>query len=112
MSQHEERRMDYRLLGGGPVEAVAVDRHDHASAALDDAQVLDVSAGGLSIATHTDVPAGTYIRIAARRAKHWLDQTGQCLTRVVHTRHERDGVIRLGLQLVEGRIPAALIYRV
>ena len=108
---HEDRRMDCRLIGGGPVEVVTVDEFNGASAALDDAQVLDVSAGGLALATHTQVPAGTRVRVAARRARQWLNQPGDCITRVVHTKREADGMIRLGLQLIQGRIPAALIYR-
>jgi len=107
----EERRADVRLASGKKVDAVVVDRHGQPITLLREAEVLNISGGGLSLVSTDPVDAGDHVNIN-------LPETSKLQRRVI-------GAIKLGVlsclpcdgnkhkircKLIDGGIPTNLIY--
>ncbi|MBI1335518.1 MAG: hypothetical protein GC164_00995 [Phycisphaera sp.] len=105
-----DRRTDLRLAGRGTIEAVVEDPMGNPVQALEDTRVLNVSAGGMAVVTSTPMMAGLRVRVRPMRRSlahiepDWVKlEALECVTRGPD-RH------RLRLRLVEGAMPAQLVY--
>lgn len=105
----EDRRADIRLAGGGQVDAVVVDRFDQPLAVLDAPRVLNVSAGGLALASRTAVRPGAVIRITVNGAMS-ADHANRVRLQAIECAAQSDRSQRIRCRLIQGAMPASLIY--
>lgn len=101
----EDRRSAPRVAGQGSLRAAVIDAHGQASSILKEAQVVNVSGGGLAFTTTGAAPVGSKVnlRIGDGRAKPFD-------VRIVGVKRRGDGRSELRAQLVQGSIPACLMY--
>jgi len=99
------RRQDVRLAGGGQVDATILDRAGQPSATLEDAKVLNVSAGGMAIASPTPTQQGDMLVIGTGHpaSPKVVVEALEC-SDYFGDRH------RIRCQVVEGRVPGSLIH--
>ncbi|MCC7144916.1 MAG: PilZ domain-containing protein [Phycisphaeraceae bacterium] len=109
-SKLEERRQDVRLAGNGPVQAVVVDCYSQPLRVLQDAQTVNVSAGGLALLTSTPASPGERVVVTLEGAR--LSQPGaqRVVLEALAVRRLLAGQTMVNCRLVEGRMPAKLIY--
>ena len=97
----ENRRLETRLPGGDAVDAtVANDDHP-----LRDVQVLDVSSVGIGLMSTTCVEPGTRLHITPR-----AESAGVLHVQTVRRATHPNGTHTIGCHLIEGRVPASLLY--
>lgn len=106
-----ERRQDIRLAGRGEVDAAVIDANGYPVARLEDARVVNVSAGGLALTTTTQAQPGSLVHLATEpkqserrpRQKPVALQALECAA-------DRSGRYTIRCRLTSGRLPAELIY--
>ncbi len=99
------RRRDIRLAGGGQVDAVVLDELGYPTAMLDSAKVLNVSAGGIAIASKSKANAGEKIRV-----KVDAPATPAIVVKALDCSDLAGDRHRIRCQLVEGRMPGRMIH--
>lgn len=108
------RRQDVRLAGAGAVDAVVVDRYRQPIRVLEGARVVNVSAGGMALRTHAPVAAGSRIVVTVDGARPTRADE-RCVRLEAIASHEYEQQVEqsclVHCRLVEGRMPARLIYR-
>ncbi len=115
MSDHnlklaEDRRRDMRLAGAGVgrLDAVVVNKFSQPIEILREPEVVDVSAGGLALAVSNATKVGHAVRLGVMDAKHGV--TDSITVETVDCRPWLDGKHLLRCKLVQGKMPASLIY--
>lgn len=106
----DERRTEIRLAGGGPMQAVVLDDHRQPVKLIQEAQVINVSAGGLAMMTSTPVSRGALIQAAADSTTDGRGGKTSMILQVLECLPVAIGRQKLRAKLVEGRMPARLIY--
>ncbi len=102
-----ERRREVRLSRGASVSAVLLNRFDEETTTLRDVQVVNVSAEGLALATGTRVRPGSTLAVTMPRHDGGVCR---CKVRVLACTAAGNRTCTLHCVLVEGVMPAALIY--
>ena len=110
----KERRSSVRLAGGGKIDAAVIDGNRQPVTALRHAEVVNVSAGGMAVATTTPIEPGAQVRISC--PDETAVPTGSRAfadfeVRVLETTAWQDGKQMMRCRLTEGVVPASLIYR-
>jgi hypothetical protein len=108
-TSNEDRRADIRLEGGGQIDAVVIDAYGFPSATLLSPRVENVSASGLAISTTTEVEAGSRVKVMVAG----LDATEVpgVIVEVLSVVPQADGRLSLHCRVVDGTVPASLIFR-
>lgn len=101
----EDRRAYARVAGRGQVKAAVVDDAGQTCAVLSHAQVVNVSSGGLAFTSQ--VPAEVGARVNVRVGE---DGVKPFSVRIVGADRRGDGHCELRAQLIDGSIPACLMY--
>jgi len=104
----DERRQHIRLAATGPVEVMEVDEHDRALRALEDVNVVNVSAGGLAFKTATTVEPGARLAVHATPLEG-AGEPGAVIVEVIEAGAGAGGGHMVRCRLVEGKMPAALL---
>lgn len=100
-----ERRADKRLASDVEIGAVVVDRFSRPIESVRGARMVNVSAGGLAFTAESLVPAGATLEVLARGGASQPFRVKAVSCGLVD---EATHVVRC--RLVEGRVPAGLIY--
>jgi hypothetical protein len=100
-----DRRISPRVAGQGRLQAAVVDEYGQTRSVLGRAQVVNVSGGGLAFTSEmfADVGATVNIKMPDARATPFS-------VRIVGASRRGDGHCELRAQLLEGAIPACLMY--
>lgn len=101
----EDRRAAPRVAGQGSLKASVVDEHGQTRSLLKHAQVVNVSGGGLAFTSEDSAAVGATVSIRTSEA-----QANPFRVRIVGANQRGDGRSELRAQLVEGAIPACLMY--
>lgn len=107
----QDRRHDLRLAGAGSVDAVVVDRHGQPVRVLEEARVVNVSAGGLALRTHAPVSPGSRVVVTVDGARPTHAGDRRIRLEALDPCVETGDHYLVRCRLVEGRMPARLIYR-
>jgi hypothetical protein len=101
----EDRREAPRVAGQGSLKAAVVDEYGQTRSVLKHAQVVNVSGGGIAFTSEDSAEVGATVCIRTPQAR--------CNTfgvRIVGANRRGDGRCELRAQLIEGAIPASLMY--
>lgn len=106
-----ERRADVRLASDKTIEAVVLDQHSQPIVVLRHVEVINVSAGGLLILSPTPVAMGVRlaVKLGDRSTRPALCQELSLIV-LECTPSKDDRQYRIRCQLVQGSMPAELIY--
>jgi len=101
----ENRRAVPRVAGKGSLNAAVIDGHGQPRSVLRHAEVVNVSGGGLAFTAENGADVGETVSI----------RIGEPLVmpfrvRIVGTKRRGDGRNELRTQLIDGAIPACLVY--
>ena len=106
-----DRRADVRLASYKKIDAVRVDRHEQPVSVLRQAEVVNVSAGGVMLIGDQPVHQGARIVVnlneagSFRRGGRWFSlESLDCEPR-------GDQKYQIRCKVVQGAVPAELIYR-
>lgn len=110
----EERRSDVRLAGGGPIDAAVIDRYQQPITVLQATNVINLSAGGMALATSTQVEPESRIRVSVsdngqRGVKS--NSVSDFDLQVLACSRVPNGQYLARCKLKQGLMPATLIYR-
>ena len=105
-----ERRSCVRLAGGGKIDAVLTDQFDQPIDVLRDAEVVNVSAGGLALISQSPAPVGARMKVILVDGDSSQRPKARCRVAALDCHELDDHRHKIRCQLVEGRIPAELIY--
>jgi PilZ domain len=100
-----ERRTSPRIAGRGDLEAAVVDAHGQARKLLEQAQVVNVSGGGIAFTSADACEIGDTVDIRIPR-----EQAKPFCVRIVGTNRRGDGRSELRGELINGAVPASLMY--
>ncbi len=100
-----ERRTTPRIAGQGDLRAAVVDAHGQAMKLLEHAQVVNISGGGIAFTSADDCEVGDTvdIRTPSQQAKPFS-------VRIVGANRRGDGRSELRGELINGAVPASLMY--
>lgn len=100
-----ERRTSPRVAGQGELMAAVIDAHGQARKLLEQAQVVNVSGGGIAFTSTDacDVGDTVDIRTPSQQAKSFS-------VRIVGANRRGDGRSELRGKLISGAVPASLMY--
>ena len=104
-----ERRADVRLASGKKVDAAVVDQHEQPIALLRNAEVVNVSAGGMMIVSDTPAAPGSRMVINTQ-SNASLNRKQRLSLESLECAPQNDQQHRIRCKLVQGHIPAKLIY--
>jgi hypothetical protein len=109
-TSYDDRRSDVRLEGGGAVDAVVLDAHQFPVRTLQSPRVDNVSASGMAILTLSEgVEIGSRVRVTLAGTDA-VEVPGVVLE-VMSVAAQPDGRFALHCRVLEGTVPAALIFR-
>ncbi len=100
-----DRRVSVRVAGQGQLKAAVVDEHGQIRSILRHAQVVNVSGGGLAFTSEVPAEVGETVSIRTPEAR-----VNPFRVRIVGASRRGDGRCELRAELVEGAIPASLMY--
>lgn len=106
----QERRRDVRLAGGPKVDAILVDDNQYPVGVLRDAQVLNISAGGMAMISPIPTDRGVRIQVVWGQGRGPLTQREQVGVEVLDCSAWGGEQYKIRCRLVTGRMPAELIY--
>ncbi len=101
----EDRRVSVRVAGQGRLKAAVVDEHGQTRSLLRHAQVVNVSGGGLAFTSDVPAEVGATVSIRTTEAR-----VNPFRVRIVGASRRGDGHCELRAELVQGAIPACLMY--
>lgn len=101
----DERRVCPRVAGQGELQAAVIDGHGQARRQLQHAQVVNVSGGGIAFTSMDDCRIGDTVSIRMPKAP-----AQPFSVRIVGANRRGDGRSELRGQLVQGAVPACLMY--
>lgn len=101
----ENRRAVPRVAGKGSLKAAVIDDHGQPRSVLRHAEVVNVSGGGLAFTAENAADVGETVNIC-------IDEplTKPFRVRIVGANRRGDGRSELRAQLIDGAIPACLVY--
>ncbi len=102
----EERRATPRVAGQGELKAAVIDAYGQARKVLEQAQVVNVSGGGIAFTSTEACEIGDQVNITTASNKYARPFS----VRIVGANRRGDGRSELRGQLVEGSVPACLMY--
>ena len=106
-----EHRRSVRLAGATKeVEVVVVDRYDQPIELLSEVRVLNVSAGGLAMASDLPVQAGARMKIVTGGEARFHDEGAAVTVTALECTADHRGKFVTRCQLIRGGMPAELIY--
>jgi hypothetical protein len=105
-----ERRADVRLASGKKVEAAVVDQYEQPIALLRNAEVVNVSAGGMLLVSDTPAEPGTRMIINTQSTSNTAPSKQRLSLESLECAPPNDQQHRIRCKLVQGHIPAKLIY--
>ena len=95
-----------RVAGQGELKAAVIDAHGQARKVLEQAQVVNVSGGGIAFTSTDACEIGEQVHISTVNDTHGKPFS----VRIVGANRRGDGRSELRGQLVEGSVPACLMY--
>ena len=101
----QERRSTPRVAGQGELKAAIIDEHGQPRKILSQAQVVNVSGGGIAFTTADGCDIGSMVDVHVQD-----DQTHPFSIKIVGANRRGDGRSELRGQLVNGAVPASLMY--
>jgi len=104
------RRSDVRLASNKTISVTIVDRYEQPIAVLPSAEVANVSAGGMMLVSDTPAPCGARIKVTLDQSKEMTGSGNQFYLEALRCSPGRDDHHQINCKLVQGNIPAKLIY--
>lgn len=107
----QERRSDVRLASGKKIEAAVVDQFEQPIALLRNAEVVNVSAGGMLLVADTPAEPGTRMVINTQSTSTATPTRKQQLSlEALACAPQKNQQHHIHCRLVKGHIPAKFIY--
>ncbi len=101
----EDRRTSPRIAGQGSLSAAVMDQYGQPRSILKQAQAVNISGGGLAFTSANTADVGETVNIRTE------DPQGKPFrVRIVGANRRGDGRSELRAELIEGSIPASLMY--
>ena len=101
----DDRRATPRMAGDGDLRATVIDEHGQSRKLLKQAQTVNVCGGGIAFTSADDCQVGDTVSLRI------ADNTGGAFrVRIVGASRRGDGRSELRGRLVEGAVPACLMY--
>ena len=101
----DDRRTSPRVAGDGGLSAAVIDEHGQARKLLKHAQAVNVSGGGIAFTSADGCEVGDTVSLYAPDAT-----AGAFRVRIVGANRRGDGRSELRGRLVQGAVPACLMY--
>ena len=109
-NEHVNRRSDVRLASDKTISVTIVDRYEQPIAVLPSAAVANVSAGGMMLVSDTPAPCGARIKVTLDQSKEMTGPGDRFYLEAIQCSPGRDNHHQINCKLVQGNIPAKLIY--
>ncbi len=106
----EDRRADVRLASYKKIEAAVVDDHGQPIVVLRDAEVINVSAGGLLLVSDTPAEPGTRMTVKSGAGRSSDDGGAEIDLVSLECKPWREDQHRIRCKLADGHMPAQFIY--
>lgn len=106
----QNRRADVRLASGRKIDAVVLDQHAQPVILLRDTEATNVSAGGLMMLSEDSVELGTRVEVRVVAKGTNQAKARRFTVRTIACSPHGEQKHRIHCQVVQGAVPADLIY--